>query len=148
MELRKAFMKLGVKDFRLLDFADGFMEVSASTIGQIEEEILKFSPDYVFTHFPKDTHQDHRAAAEIVKSICFRKNINLIYYDSNSSFEFYPNFFVPINWIFKKSILKIFKSQMTSSMLKRIEVKAAYYGSLSGYDFAEGFFIERMVCLK
>ena len=148
MEQDKSFTTLGIKRHENLNWQDTKISIDGENIKTIEEIISRENPDLIFTHYPEDTHQDHRNVAEMVKSICYRKNKNLIYFDSNSSLKFFPNYYEPIDWEKKKWILEIFHSQASrSKIIERAGMKAKNHGMFSETDFAEGFIIERIVNL-
>lgn len=147
-EQEKSFTTLSIPEYVCFGWQDTKIEVTGENVKRLEEVIAEENPDLIFTHYPEDTHQDHRNIAEMVKSICYRKNKNLIYFDSNSSLKFFPNYYEKINWEEKKSILEIFQSQSSrSKIIERAEMKARNNGMFSETDFAEGFIIERMVNL-
>jgi len=148
VEQDKSFTALGIKRHENLNWQDTKISIDGENIKTIEEIISRENPDLIFTHYPEDTHQDHRNIAEMVKSICYRKNKNLIYFDSNSSLKFSPNYYEKINWEEKKSILEIFQSQTSrSKIIERAEMKARNHGMFSETNFSEGYYIERMVNL-
>lgn len=147
-EQEKSFTTLSIPEYVCFGWQDTKIEVTGGNVKRLEEVIAEENPDLIFTHYPEDTHQDHRNISEMVKSICYRKNKNLVYFDSNSSLKFFPNYYEKINWEEKKSILEIFQSQASrSKIIERAEMKARNHGIFSETDFAEGFIIERMVNL-
>ena len=147
-EQETVFKLLHISEYVSFNWKDTEIKINGENIAILEEIISTNNPDFIFTHYPNDTHQDHRAVAEMVKSICYRKNKNLIYFDSNSSLKFSPNYYEKINWEEKKSILEIFHSQVSrSKIIERAEMKARNHGMFSETDFAEGYIIERMVNL-
>lgn len=132
--------------FRNLLWEDGNIQVSGSSVRTIEGIIESFEPDFIFTHAKEDTHQDHAAVSRIVKSICFRKGKNLIFFDSSSSIGFEPNFFVPINFEEKREIINAFKSQVErSNILIRAEAKDRFYGCCAKKEYAEAYHIEYLI---
>lgn len=148
VEQDKSFTALGIKRHENLNWQDTKISIDGENIKTIEEIISRENPDLIFTHWPEDTHQDHRNVAEMVKSICYRKNKNLIYFDSNSSLNFTPNYFEGIDWFKKEDLLKNFKSQIErSNILEKAGTKSRLYGIQSGKDFAEGYIIGRVVNL-
>jgi LmbE family N-acetylglucosaminyl deacetylase len=53
----------GEQDVKVLNFKTRELPYSAEVICAIEKELVAFKPDVVLTHWPFDTHQDHRRAA-------------------------------------------------------------------------------------
>lgn len=145
-EQEKSFTCLGIPEYVNLGWPDTEIFVDGRNIKKLEEIISEQNPDLIFTHWPEDTHQDHRSVAEMVKSICYRKNKNLIYFDSNSSLNFTPNYFEGIDWFKKRDLLKNFKSQIErSNILEKAGTKSRLYGIQSGKDFAEGYIVGRFI---
>ena len=145
-EQEESFELLSIKEYVNLNWKDTEVAVNGENVKSLEEIIAEQNPDLIFTHYPDDTHQDHRAVAEMVKSICYRKNKSLIYFDSNSSIGFVPDYFEEINWLEKEGLLKNFKSQIDrSNILVKAGAKNRLYGIQSGKDFAEGYKIERLI---
>lgn len=143
IEQKKALCLLGIKDFECLCLPDTEIAINGINIKLLEKYISDYEPDVIFTHYPNDTHQDHRNISEMVKSICYRKNKNLIYFDSNSSINFIPNYIEPIDWDRKEKVINIFESQINKpNVLNKIKIKSNYY-SLNFENNVEGFLIER-----
>ena len=137
---------LSIPEYVNLGWEDTKIAENGDNISILESIILTKNPDLIFTHYPDDTHQDHRAVAEMIKSICYRKNKSLIYFDSNSSVGFVPNYFKVIYWEDKKELLEIFESQVSrSNILEKAEAKNRLYGIQSGNGYAEGYKIERLI---
>lgn len=145
-EQETVFKLLHISEYVSFNWKDTEIKINGENIAILEAIISTNNPDFIFTHYPNDTHQDHRAVAEMVKSICYRMNKNLIYFDSNSSVSFSPNYFQEINWSDKEKILPRFVSQMlNSNYLDKVKAKNRLYGIQSGKDCAEGFYIERLI---
>ena len=56
---------LGIQEHqvRFLPFLTKELPYTAQTIAEVERELNAFRPDVILTHWPFDTHQDHRNAA-------------------------------------------------------------------------------------
>lgn len=144
-EVFESYNKLKINCVETFEYPDGEIPVNNDSVSEIQREILEFNPDIVFTHYPEDTHQDHRAVSKIVQSICYRKNINLIYYDSYSSINFNPNLFTEISFDLKESILECFPSQLKKSdIYNKCRYKAEHFGYLANCNFAEGFIVDKV----
>lgn len=50
---------LGVEDIEVLDFKTLFVPYNGESVSHIDRVITDFKPDYIFTHWIHDTHQDH-----------------------------------------------------------------------------------------
>lgn len=148
-EQKKAFEYSNAKRLLTLGYADGEISANAQTVGEIGKMISDIQPDVVFTHYPDDSHQDHRAVAAIVKSATRRK-CSLVYYDSFSSVNFKPNLFVDITDYVpaKIKMLNLFKSQIQKYNERGIDFigKSILTNQLNGYecnaDYAEGFAVD------
>ena len=129
----------------------------------IEEQIIKYQPDRIFTHHPSDLNDDHKKISEACMAaarISQRKNnikpINALYFmeilsstdwafaSSNCS-TFAPNVFVDINETFNKKLeaLSCYKDVMREPPHPRsnevLRGHAAYRGGQSGFLLAEAF---------
>src|SRR5207247_7366854 len=62
---------------------DGDTEINASRYRQFRELLEGLKPDLVFTHWPVDTHPDHRAASLLVYDawLRLRKSFELYYFE-------------------------------------------------------------------
>lgn len=127
--------------------------LSLSLIGEdipgIIGELDKFKPDIIFVQHDKDTHQDHVKASIIGKAVGRKRNITTFFYDSGSTYEFQPNIFSVIDFVFKYDLLKCFKSQIDCKAINIdiVKKKNAYWASLISNDpdaFAEGFIVRKM----
>jgi len=79
-EGRNASGILGVDHLEVLDFqTDEDIPYNRQSVRAIERHLIKFQPDIVLTHWPHDTHQDHRATALATISAARRSNRILMY---------------------------------------------------------------------
>ncbi|MCA1726656.1 MAG: PIG-L family deacetylase [Actinobacteria bacterium] len=51
---------VGVEDIEVLDFPTLDIPYASAVVGAIERQMNAFLPDIILTHWPFDTHQDHR----------------------------------------------------------------------------------------
>ena len=148
-EQLNASRKAKVNDLIMLDYTDGMITVTRKAVGEISDILETYQPDFVYTHYPNDSHQDHRAVSAIVKSATRRK-YSLIYFDSYSSIDFKPNLYVDITHyaLSKKKIIGCFTSQIEKFKKRNIGFtrKSLLTNELNGYecnsDYAEGFAID------
>ena len=61
----------------------------------IENVVGDVDPDFIFTHYGTDTHQDHRVVADATLSAC-RNRGSVLHYESISSQNFPPSMFVDV----------------------------------------------------
>lgn len=148
-EQRRAFHYAKAEELYMFCYRDGAIKANARTIGKVADIIADIKPHVVFTHYPEDTHQDHRSVASIVKSAT-RRRCSLAYFDSYSSVNFKSNLFVDVTPYIrkKKEMLKLFKSQITKYEERGVDFveKAILIPQLNGFEcnasYAEGFALD------
>ena len=136
-------------ELHVLEYEDGRVMANAESIRKVSAWIDAIAPDFVITHYPEDSHQDHRETTAIVKSATRRKR-SLLYYDSYSSMNFKANLFVDITPHVKgkEKLLRRFESQIAKYERRGIDFikKSILINRLNGYEcnasFAEGFAID------
>lgn len=151
LEQEEACNSIGVERIKMLNLPDGFVRAEVDVIRRIASEINGFKPDCVYTHWPQDTHQDHRATAEIAMSACRRK-VDLIYFDSYSSIGFVPNMYVDVSKHVddKRKSLNCFKTQIDKFKQRGADFaeESIQRNKLCGYEvgvpYAEGYVIKRL----
>lgn len=128
------------------NYKDTKIELSKDLIDKIESVINEVKPDIVFTHYPNDTHQDHRNVAQA--SITATRYIkNVLFYETPSSIDFAPTVFVDISAVINKKLhlLELHKSQVYATKIKGLSIKEAavstaiYRGYQDRVKYAEGF---------
>lgn len=115
-------------------------------IDTIETVIKNTKPDIIFSHYPKDTHQDHRNVAEATITAT-RYIRNVLFYETPSSIDFTPTVFVDITKVISKklNLLKLHTSQIYAtkvkglSILESAESTAIFRGYQNRTKYAEGF---------
>ncbi|GGG18970.1 PIG-L deacetylase family protein [Paenibacillus aceti] len=109
VDIRKIETKMSSEfmgiDYEFFDtnFPCGVEQISKyELVSKLDGYIAVFNPDAIFTHWNKDSHQDHRILSESVIS-CFRKHkFDLYYFEQTNqsnfikSNEFTPNVYVDI----------------------------------------------------
>lgn len=109
--------------------------------------------DIIYTHFPEDTHRDHRECSRMVIETV-RKTKNLIFFESVSAVNFTPNMWVKL----KEKELEEKIILLSNYKLDRYYVGDTYIRSkatIDGYEccknekffFAERFCISSMIML-
>jgi LmbE family N-acetylglucosaminyl deacetylase len=90
--LKGAHQKIIIKDFR-----NSFFPFRGEAIKEYFEELKRFNPDLVFTHYRDDRHQDHRVLSDFAWNT-FRDHFILEYeipkYDGDVG---NPNFYVQLD---------------------------------------------------
>jgi len=159
-QAEKAAKELGIQKIKFLGYED--QKLDSITIIElakhIEESIIKFNPDTVFTHFWGDVNQDHRRvfeATQIATRPTSKSNIDrLICYETPSSTEwsyqnFKPNLYVDIEKVLKSKLkaLDNYKKEMGKFPHPRskeaIIHRSTYWGISAGIKNAEAFLVIR-----
>lgn len=143
---------LGVNYRKILDFVDGYMQSDRHMVSVLANILSEFKPNMVFTHYPKDRHQDHRAVANAVISAC-GINTSLAFFDSYSSDGFVPRLYVGIvgHVEKKKYALNLFGSEVEKFAARGIDfsdvaiVRNMKYGNNIGKYAAEGYRLAKHV---
>jgi LmbE family N-acetylglucosaminyl deacetylase len=110
----------------------------------------KISPDILFVHHEFDTHQDHRRASFIGQAVGRKRNTTTLFYDSGSSYDFYPTVFSMIDYKKKDKLMRNFITQITMGAvnLDIIKKKSEYLATLLTNEpaqYAEGFVVRKMI---
>jgi LmbE family N-acetylglucosaminyl deacetylase len=130
-------------------FKDGSIPDGRDTVIAIEEVLAATGAQVVYTHAPRDTHQDHRATATATVAACRRAN-RILHYEAPTSSGFAPSLFVDVAGLVeaKLDLIRAHFSQVLKNGLvdlEAIEALARYRGFAARKRFAEGFEIERFV---
>jgi LmbE family N-acetylglucosaminyl deacetylase len=135
-------------------FKDGFMPFVGAEVKTVFEELKQaVSPDLIFTHNRRDSHQDHRLLAELTWNT-FRDHLILEYeipkYDGDMG---QPNVFVPFSAEVCENkiryIMEAFQSQhpkrwfQPETFRSLMRLRGMECNAASGY--AEAFFCRKMV---
>jgi LmbE family N-acetylglucosaminyl deacetylase len=162
----KASKIMGVKDVEFLNFPDNEMDKKSNLeiTKKIESIISKFKPDIVFTHSQHDVNIDHRiiydATITATRPFSKFKVKEVISFEVPSSTEWYfpskfsPNMFIDINKELSTKIkaLSAYKTEINDfphpRSLEGIEVIAKHWGTVSGFNASEAFYIVRQLKSK
>lgn len=145
-EQQKAAALMGVKELFWGAYEDTRLPTDSASIQFVEGVLERLGPDLILTNAPQDTHQDHRALAQIINSAT-RYVKNVLYYETPTSQDFAPTVFVDIGEVFdhKISALEAHASQMLKtnisglSILDMARASAHFRGIQGRVSFAEGF---------
>lgn len=145
---------LGIKEIFWGSFHDTRLPFYETVVEKIEHFVNKVEPTFVFVHYGKDTHQDHRHVN--VCTISATRHVpNVLFYEGPTTFEFEPNVYVDINDCMEKklSALKAHNSQIMRtniigrSILDLAQATAAFRGTRNYVPFAEAFVSLRLMFL-
>lgn len=151
-EQENSLLKLNVNEVIYGPCIDGQIKHTSELIDLISDAIQKYNIDTIMSHYKCDSHQDHIATSLLAKSASMNC-INLLYYESLTSLEFKPNFFINVTDFEeeKQKILNCFISQnekynaRNQSLLEFVEAKDRINGIKIREKYAEGFIIDKMV---
>jgi LmbE family N-acetylglucosaminyl deacetylase len=132
------------KDYKTL-----YLFAESDSDSEIIETLDKIQPDVIFAPFENDTHQHHRRTSVIAQAVGRKRHMTVFFYDSGSTYDFYPNVFSTILFSKKLEILNCFESQIKHGAINLdiVRKKNAYWGSLvSEWEgvYAEGFVARKM----
>ena len=155
---------LGISQITQFDYPDNCMDtVPLLHVTQsIEEELRKFQPEVVITHFANDLNIDHsivaRATLTATRPLAGLSVKKVLGFEVNSSTEwafdaahFKPNYFVNISETFNLKIdaMRAYERELRASphprSIEGIETLALLRGNSSGYQYAEAFKIYRLM---
>lgn len=152
-EVKKASAMLGVT-VEFGPFEDTNVPSGKEAVKLIDESVRLFSVDRIYTHTPRDAHQDHRNTA-LASLSAGRRVPQILFYESAppKSWCFTPNFYVDIsNYLAKKlEVVKVFQSQAEKWYMQPnvLEAMATFRGVEIARKACEAFevykYLEEMV---
>jgi len=132
-----------------LTFIDSKLKNNLSDIiNYTEEKIKKLKIDVVITHYPDDTHKDHRSVSEAVSDAS--RKTSILYFESPNTQNFNPNYFVKLTQEdidIKIKMLKFHKSQNTRNKnfyIDKVSATARFRGISIFENYAEAYSVGRI----
>jgi LmbE family N-acetylglucosaminyl deacetylase len=137
---------LGVRRIVWGNYEDTYLEVNKDVIHQVENVIAEIKPDFIFCHFPDDTHQDHRHLAQVVISAT-RYIRNVLFYEGPTTQNFDPQIFIDISDTLARKIraLEAHRSQIEKTNIEDLTIcelarsTANFRGTQGRVKYAEAF---------
>lgn len=137
---------LGVEHIFWGNYEDTYLQVDKTVISEIEDVIAEVKPDFIFCHYPDDTHQDHRHLAQAVISAT-RYVRNVLFYEGPTTQNFNPQIFVDISDTIERKIqaLEAHRSQVTKTNIENLTIMevarstANFRGTQGRVKYAEAF---------
>ncbi len=140
---------MGVKNIFWGGYIDTEIPLNKELISRLEEVIREVRPNFIFVHFPQDTHQDHRTLSNATVSAT-RYIPNVLFYEGPTTQEFLPSVYVDIEGVVddKVSLLRAHHSQISKLYNTEIEdltivesmISCANFRGIQGrVKYAEGF---------
>ena len=154
-EAKNAAEVLNVKELIFLDYTTTELPSSGKIVSEVDQIVQDISPDIIISHHPFDSHQDHRAAAEIVFAVSRQGRVKNVLSSAPfpyrpNVFAFRPQFFVDISSTIdiKLEAIRCYKSQFNKfggeKLIARIRSWARVWGWAVDFEFAESFEVIRM----
>ena len=116
---------------------------------RIEKILYDENKQYVcLTHFPQDTHIDHRKLSTAVNDAA--RELSVIYYQSPSTYDFIPNFFISMNPSLLEEKIKMInfhQSQIKKNnglFVSKVMAQATYHAMNVYEDYAEAYYIHKL----
>jgi LmbE family N-acetylglucosaminyl deacetylase len=130
-------------------FEDGEVPDGRIPVAAIEHAIADFGAGIIYTHSPRDTHQDHRATGEATLAAA-RRCSRVLMYESPSSTGFRPTVYVDVadHLETKLSLIRAHISQVLKNGLvdlEAIEALSRHRGFAARVRYAEAFETDRFV---
>ncbi len=144
---------LGVKELVRLDFPDKNVPYNSNLVEDIDKYTKDIKPDYIFSHWPFDTHQDHKNTALASISACRYFNTILMFEpitpSGRSYIGFRPQAYVDMTPYIDKKLesLKSHQSQYRKygeRWLEAVKARANHRGFEMGVNYAEAFEVMRL----
>ncbi len=128
------------------EYPDTAIPLNPSLIQRLEFTIRDIAPNFIFVHYPDDTHQDHRnLATSTVTATRYTRNV--LFYEGPTTQNFSPSVFVEMNRQLagKIAALEAHASQMTKTNIEGLSIidiarASAHFRGIQGrVKNAEGF---------
>jgi LmbE family N-acetylglucosaminyl deacetylase len=142
---------LGAEDIFWGGYQDTHLGVDAEMIKKIESVIASVKPEFIFCHFPDDTHQDHRHLAQAIMSAT-RYIRNVLFYEGPTTQNFNPQVYVDIadTLEVKLEALRAHRSQVMKTNIEDLSIievarSCANFRGIQGrVKYAEAFHALRL----
>ena len=130
-------------------FEDGAVPEGREAVDVIEAALVGTGADVVYSHVPRDSHQDHRATGAATLAAC-RRVCRLLLYESPTTLAFRPSMYVDVRGLVeaKLDVLRAHVSQVLKNGLvdlEAVEAQARYRGFQARLRWAEAFESDRFV---
>lgn len=121
---------LGAEDLFWGDIVDTHLAVNLESIQKIESVLAKVKPNFIFSPFSDDTHQDHRHLAQMTVSAT-RYIKNVLFYEGPTTQRFNPDVYIDISGKIERKIelLKAHKSQVQKTNIEDVSIIDIAYSS-------------------
>lgn len=146
---------LGIKEVIFFDYHATELPSGGEIVSRVDKIVDKIKPDVFISHHPFDSHQDHKAAAEIMFAVSRQGRVKNVLSGSTlpyrpNVFAFRPQFFVDITDTIeiKMDAIRAYKTQYNKFggeiLIERARSMAKTHGWAVSYEYAECFEVIRM----
>jgi len=130
-------------------FDDGAVPDGRDGVDAVQIVTRATAADIVYTHGKSDTHQDHRATAQVSIAAC-RRVTRVLHYESPTTIGFQPMLHIDIAGLVeaKLELIRSHASQVLKNGLvdlEAVEAQARFRGFNARKRFTEGFEVSRFV---
>jgi LmbE family N-acetylglucosaminyl deacetylase len=130
---------------------DTHLRVDIGLIRKIESAIAAVNPEFIFCHFPDDTHQDHRHLAQAIMSAT-RYIRNVLFFEGPTTQNFNPQVYIDISDTLDRKIdaLQAHRSQVMKTNIENLSIVemarsfANFRGTQGRVKYAEAFHALRL----
>ncbi|MFN7998630.1 MAG: PIG-L family deacetylase [Bryobacteraceae bacterium] len=131
--------------FVALDYVNRDVQLTPATYKRFSETLTEYKPDILFTHWPIDTHPDHRAASLLTYEAWLHagKKVPLYFYEVEAGTQtqnFHPTHHVDITTVAERKKAACFANKITiAGWWPLHERMQQWRGNEKGCAFAEAF---------
>ncbi len=155
-EVKCAAKILGIKKTFYLDEPDTRLKCTGEIIARVDAIIDEIKPDFLISHHPFDSHQDHKSASEIMFAVSRKGRVPNVLtgeplpYRPNI-FAYKPQYYVDISSTIEEKLdaIRCFKTQYDKYQkevwIDRIRSVARVMGWAMEIDYAESFEVIRLM---
>lgn len=154
-EAMNASKILGIKEVIFFDYHTTELPSGGKVVSEVDAIIDRIKPDVFISHHPFDSHQDHKAAADIMFAVSRQGRVKNVLSGSTlpyrpNVFAFRPQFFVDITDTIdiKMEAIRAYETQYkkfgSEELIERVRAMAKTHGWAMGYEYAECFEVIRM----
>lgn len=143
-EARAASHVMGLSDIAFHDFPDTNLHQHKEDIRvAIEEALVRWRPDIIFTHNGHDVHTDHRTVFDATREAARGASTILCYENPNTPPSFHPGYFFDVCGYMEDKVkaLECHKTQMGKAYAAAtvVHAMAGFRGTQARVKHAEGF---------
>lgn len=156
-EQKAACRVLGMNEPIFLDFEDNMLEPGLKFLLELSAAIRRVNPDVIFTHFPEDGSNDHKATAQaVINSLinlrfknmpisapAMEKAPSVFFFDTDGGIGFLPDIYIDITDEMEEKVTAFSKHESQTiydpRYLQDVELLSRFRGYQAGFHYAEAF---------